>query len=329
MIDISTKYLGFTLKSPIIVGSCGLTNSLEDIKLHAENGAGAVVLKSLFEEEIMIELEHSKTQMNQPGNIYPEIYDFFDFDTVEDSLTKYLNLIQDCKKHMDIPIIASINCVSADEWVGFAKRIQKAGADALELNLFILPSDFNRTAEENEKVYFDVINKIKSQITIPVALKVSYYFSNLGSMLQKLSESGIEGLVLFNRFYSPDFNIDNFTVTSTNVFSNPSDLPISLRWIAIMAERVKCDLAASTGVHDASSLIKQLLAGANAVQVVSALYKSGPGAIQNMLKGLMMWMEDQDFKSIDDFRGKMSQSRSKNPAVYERAQFMQHFSGKF
>lgn len=327
--DISVNYLGLKLPSPIIAGSCGLTNSLQDIKLHEQNGAGAVVLKSLFEEEIMIELENSKAQMNRPVTIYPEIYDFFDYDTVEDSVSKYLSLIESCKKEIKIPIVASINCISSDEWIGFARRLESAGADALELNMFILPSDFERTTEQNESVYFDVINRIKSEIKIPVALKISYYFSNLGTMIKKLSESGIDGIVLFNRFFSPDFNIDNFSITSSSVFSGPGDLTLSLRWIAIMAERVKCDLCASTGVHDAPALIKQLLAGANAVQIASVLYKQGPSAIKSMINGLKEWMLDHGFDSIDDFRGKMSQSRSSNPAAYERAQFMKHFSGKW
>lgn len=329
MADLTTKYLGLTLRTPIIAGSCGLTNSVEDIKLHEEHGAGAVVLKSLFEEEIMLEMEQSMQQMNRPGTIYPEIYDFFDYDTVEDSVSKYLNLIRDLKKEVKIPVIASINCVSSDEWTAFAKRLQNAGADAIELNLFILPSDFTRNAEDNERVYFDIISKVKQEVSIPVSLKISYYFSNLGTMIQKLSESGIDGLVLFNRFYSPDFNIDNFTITSASVFSNPGDIYLSLRWIAIMAQRVKCDLAASTGVHDAGGLIKQLLAGANAVQCASVLYKEGPTAIRKMLNGLESWMAEHGFESVDQFRGKLSQTRSANPAAYERAQFMHHFSGKF
>ncbi len=329
MADISTKYLGLNLKSPIIVGSCGLTNTLEDIQHHQANGAGAVVLKSLFEEEIIMELEHSRSQMIQHGPLYPEIYDMFDYDTVEDSVTRYLNLIRDCKREVEIPVIASINCISSDEWIDFSKQLEDVGADALELNLFILPSDFSRTAEYNEKIYFEVIEKVKNTVKIPVTLKISYYFSNLGTMIQKLSETGIDGLVLFNRFYSPDFNIDNFTVTASNILSSASDLPISLRWIAIMADRVKCDLAASTGVHDGSAVIKQLLAGANAVQVVSAIYKNGSEILKTMNNELIEWMEEHHFDKIDEFRGKLAQSKSRNPAAYERAQFMKHFSGKF
>ena len=180
---------------------------------------------------------------------------------------------------------------------------------------------------EKEKAYFQIIEKVKKAVTIPIALKISYYFSNLGPIIQQLSESGIAGLVLFNRFYSPDFDIDKLEVVSSNVFSNPSDLSISLRWIAIMAERVNCSLAASTGVHDGEALIKQILAGADAVQVVSALYKNGKDHIGAMLETLEDWMTQKGFNSLSDFRGKMSQARSNDPAVYEGIQFMKYFGG--
>lgn len=328
MVDLSTKYLGFDLKNPIIVGSCGLTDSAQRIKELEKNGAAAVVVKSLFEEEIIKEMEEAQRQMQSGAHIYPEIFDMFSLEDVEDSVTKYLNTISEAKKICSIPIIASINCVSADEWTSFAKRIEEAGADALELNLFILPSDFNRSGEDNENVYFDVINKVKKEITIPLSLKISYYFSNLGAMIQRLSKTGIGALVLFNRFYSPDFDIDSLKVVPTSIYSTPSELPISLRWISIMANRVDCDLAASTGVHDGKAAIKQILAGADAVQIASCLYKYGPEYIGNILKEMQEWMEDNAFTSLPEFKGKMSQAKSSNPAAFERVQFMKHFSGK-
>jgi dihydroorotate dehydrogenase (fumarate) len=213
------------------------------------------------------------------------------------------------------------------EWTSFAKQLQDAGADALELNMFFLPSDFDRTTEEKDRAYFQIIEKVQKEISIPIALKISPYFSNLGPMIQQLSGTGIAALVLFNRFYSPDFDIDKFKIISSNVFSAPSDLSISLRWIAIMSQRVSCDLAASTGVHDGTALIKQILAGANAVQVVSTLYQKGKGQIGGMLETLEGWMEQKGFNSLNDFRGKMSQAKSSDPAAYERMQFMKHFGG--
>ncbi|MFC2114777.1 dihydroorotate dehydrogenase-like protein, partial [Bacteroidota bacterium] len=315
----------FELKSPLVVGSSGLTDSVEKIVELEKFGAGAVVLKSLFEEEIIYEMEEGAHQMTGRFFMYPETYDYMDEFPEEDSIRKYLRLISESKAAVSIPIIASINCVSAQKWTYFASEIEKAGADAIELNAFILPSDLNRTGEENERVYFEIIEEIKKHTSLPISLKISYYFSNLAQMIQNLSDSGIQGLTLFNRFYSPDFDLENLNVVSSFVLSNPNDLPISLRWIGIVSERVNCDLAASTGVHDGKAMIKQLLAGANAVHVVSALYKNGPAYIEVMLEELQEFMREQEFSTIDEFRGKLSQSRAVDPAAYERVQFMKHF----
>ena len=327
MVDLSTEYLGMKLKNPVIAGSSGLTNSVKSIKELEENGAGAVVLKSIFEEEIAFEYEDILKEAESKGYNLDQ-FDYYDYKIKEDNLDKYTTLINESKKNVSIPVIASVNCVYSHEWLAFASQLEKAGADALELNMFFLPSDFERTSEEKEKAYFQIIEQVQKAVSLPIALKISYYFSNLGPMIQKLSDTGISGLVLFNRFFSPDFDIDKFEVKNSNVFSAPSDLSISLRWIAIMAARVNCDLAASTGVHDGEALIKQLLAGADAVQVASTLYKNGKGRIGEMLKTLEDWMEGKGYGSLSDFRGKMSQAKSSNPAAYERAQFMKYFGGK-
>lgn len=326
MADLTTSYLGLKLRSPIIAGSSGLSNSVKGVKEFEENGAGAVVLKSIFEEEIVFEYEDVLKEASEEG-VDLDQFDYFDYQIKGEKIKKYTDLIAESKSSVSIPVIASINCVYSHEWTSFAKQLQDAGADALELNMFFLPSEFNRTTEEKEKAYFQIIEKIKKAVSIPIALKISYYFSNLGPMIQQLSETGIAGLVLFNRFYSPDIDIDKLEVVSSNVFSNPSDLHLSLRWIAIMAERVSCDLAASTGVHDGNAVIKQLLAGANAVQVVSSVYKNGKGQIKTMLSILEEWMAKKGFNSLDDFRGKMSQAKSSNPAAFERVQFMRYFGG--
>jgi dihydroorotate dehydrogenase (fumarate) len=327
MVDLSTQYLGLKLKNPVIAGSSGLTNSVKSIQEFEESGAGAVVLKSIFEEEIAFEYEDILKEASEEG-VNLDQFDYYDFHIKGEKLDKYTTLIEESKKSVSIPVIASINCVYSHEWTSFAKQLQTAGADALELNMFFLPSEFDRTSEEKEKAYFQIIEKVQKEVSIPIALKISYYFSNLGPMIQQLSETGIAGLVLFNRFYSPDFDLDKMEVVSSNVFSAPSDLPTSLRWIAIMAERVSCDLAASTGVHDGTALIKQILAGANAVQIASTLYKNGKGRIAEMLKTLEDWMGQKNFNKLDDFRGKMSQAKSSNPAAYERVQFMKYFGGK-
>lgn len=327
MVDLSTEYLGLKLKNPIIAGSSGLTNSAKSIKELEENGAAAVVLKSIFEEEIAFEYDDIIKEAESKGYNLDQ-FDYYDYKIKEDNLDKYTTLISESKKAVSIPVIASVNCVYSHEWLAFASQLQKAGADALELNMFFLPSDFERTSEEKEKAYFQIIEQVQKVITLPITLKISYYFSNLGPMIQKLSNTGISGLVLFNRFFSPDFDIDKFEVKSSNIFSSPSDLSISLRWIAIMSERVNCDLVASTGVHDGVALIKQLLAGADAVQVASTLYQNGKGRIGEMLKTLEEWMEGKGYSKLSDFRGKMSQAKSSNPAAYERVQFMKYFGGK-
>ncbi len=328
MADLTATFAGINLKNPIIIGSSGLTDSIEGVKELEKQGAAAVVIKSLFEEEIIRELEASYNSMSSDGFLYPETLEFYEYlDSPPESPARYIELISHLKDSVSIPVIPSINCVTSSQWTYFPGQVEKAGADALELNIFILPSDFKRSAEENEKVYFAIIREVLNQVKIPVIVKLSPYFSNLGSFLQKISQSGIKGLVLFNKFYNPDFDLDTFAVTSGGTLSSPSDIFLSLRWIAIMAERTSCDLAASTGVHDALGLIKQLLAGATAVEIASTIYKNGTPQIGIMLKELEKWMAAKKFSSISDFRGKLSQAKSINPASYERVQFMKYFRG--
>jgi len=327
MANLSTTYMGLKLKNPIIAGSSGLTNSLKDIKELEENGAGAVVLKSLFEEEIRIELEKDLQKMSKESFLYPETLDFYDTYDVEDTLTSYLKLIRDCKLETSFPIIASINCVTASKWPYYASTLQDAGADGLELNVFIMPSNLSASAEENEKLYFDLVDEVKKQVSIPIALKISYYSSNLASLIHRISTTGIAGIVMFNRFYSPDIDIDKLELLSTNVLSDPEEITMPLRWIGIMAKRVECDLAASTGIHDGKAAIKMLLAGATAVQVASTLYRNGKQQIGRMLDDVDHWMEQKGFKTINDFRGKMSHTEADDPAAYFRMQFMKHFAG--
>jgi dihydroorotate dehydrogenase (fumarate) len=324
MVDVSTTYLGLKLKNPIIAGSSGLSRKAKGVQEFEAAGAGAVVLKSIFEEEIVYEYENVLEEAEKEG-LNLDQFDYYDYEIKGQKVKQYTQLIADSKNSVSIPVIASVNCVYSHEWVQFAKQIEQAGADALELNMFFLPSDLDRTVEEKEAAYFDIIAKVKKELSLPIALKISYYFTNLAQMIQRLSNSGVEGLVLFNRFYSPDFDIEKLEVISSNVFSAPSDLSLSLRWIAIMSQRVNCDLAASTGVHDGNALIKQLLAGANAVQVVSALYKNGKPHIATLLQTLETWMDKKGYNRIEDFRGKMSQAQSSNPALYERVQFMRYF----
>jgi dihydroorotate dehydrogenase (fumarate) len=326
MADLSTEYMGLRLRNPIIVGSCGLTGTVLGVVELEERGAGAVVLKSIFEEEIVREHRDLLAQVAARG-FDVDAYEYYDQQIRGDKLGQYTTLISECKERVDMPVIASVNCMYSHEWVSYAKDIESAGADALELNMFFMPSDFERGAEAQEQLYFDVLTKVQRQISIPVALKMGYHFSNLGRMIIKLSETGVRGLVLFNRFYTPDFDIEALKVVSRNVHSTPSELGISLRWVAMMSDRVSCDLVGSTGVHDGQAVVKQLLAGAKAVQVVSTLYKNGIGQLQTMLDQLDQWMTRQGFYGLEQFRGKLSQAKSDNPAVYERVQFLKYAGG--
>ncbi len=326
MANISTNYMGLQLRNPIIVGSSGLTNSLENIKEIEKNQAAAVVIKSLFEEQIL--QEGNKTyDADQVTNAYPEAQDYIMNYTKDRDVDNYLKLIKDAKETVSIPIIGSINCISSSEWIYFAKKIENAGADALELNVFILPSDSKHDGNYNEKIYFEIAEKVMKVVKIPVALKISYYFSGLAYTTLKLSWTGIKGIVLFNRFFSPDIDIEKLEVKPSHVFSIPEEIAASIRWVAMLSDRLHCDIAASTGVHDGKGVIKQLLAGAKAVQIASVLYKDGFGVIPGMIKELESWMERHNYGSLSDFIGKMSVKKSENPAAFERVQFMKYFSG--
>ena len=342
MANLSTKYMGLNLKNPIIVGSSGLTNNLANLIEMEKNGAAAVVIKSIFEEQISLETEKlMKDKDNEKikdfsasfGNYqnasdseYYEAYSYILNHAKDQTLNDYLKFIADAKKAVNIPIISSINCVSAYNWHYFARKIEEAGADALEINLYILPSNLARSAEENEQVYYDVVEAIKKVVSIPVSLKLGFYFSSLGQSIIKLSKTGVDGLVLFNRPYTPDIDIDKFEFNAGNITSHNYDYAQSMRWIGILSGRLDCDIAAATGIHDETSVIKQLLAGANVVQITSTLYENGYEQIKKIVDGLENWMKSKNFNSIDEFRGKMSQKNIENPAAYERVQFMKLYS---
>ena len=325
--DLSTKYLGLDLKNPVIVGSSGLTDSVKKIVELEKNGAAAVVLKSIFEEEITMEYEKVLAE-EAPSRYKDDYLDYFDYKIKEQNIKKYIKLISEAKEKVKIPVIASINCTTSHEWAFFAGKIEEAGADALELNIFVLPSTINKTLDDIDHIYLEIINNVKNVIKIPLAIKISYFFSNLGRAISVLSKTGINGIVLFNRFYSPDIDLEKMEIISTNVLSTPQELPISLRWIGIMANRVNCDLAASTGIHDGKAVVKQLLAGATAVQMVSAIYQNGPEYLKKVIKEIEEWMKAKGFDSIDEFRGKLSQEKYVEPTLYERVQFMKYFSDR-
>ncbi len=327
MTDLSCKYLGLDLKSPIIAASSGFTDSVQKIVQLEKHGVGAVVLKSIFEEEITHEYDKTiRDEQEKTGR--EEFLDYLDVRIRQENLEKYINLIKQAKAQTSIPIIGSVNCNTAYEWISFTKEIEAAGADALELNVFVLPSNLRSSSEENEKRYFEIVKAVKKQVSIPVVLKISFYFSNLAQIIRDLSHTGIKGLVLFNRFYSPDYDIDKLEVIPSNVLSTANEISMPLRWIAMMSGRLGCDISASTGVADGKSAIKLLLAGADTVQVASALYRHGIGYVDVIHNEIRDWMEQQAFSSIDEFKGRLSQENVDNPALFERVQFMKYFSDK-
>jgi len=325
MNDLSTKYLGLELKNPLIVGSCGLTHSVDKIKELTEHGAAAVVLKSLFEEQIQAELSANLQSYNAD---YPGAVDYIREYTRGNEVGEYLQLISALKKSVDIPVIASINCVSAREWVAFARSIEQQGADAIELNISLLPFNPKMTSAENEQKYLEIIQAVGEMVSIPLALKMSPYSASLAGLIKRISLTGkVAGFVLFNRYYTPDIDIDKMVVKSADVLSSPAEGGASLRWIALLSGMIDKDLVASTGVHDHEGLIKQLLAGATAVQIVSTLYKNGAGQIGSILAGLRQWMEGKSFTRLADFRGRLSYENLKDPSVFERTQFMKYYGG--
>lgn len=327
MPNLETKYMGLTLKNPIIVASSGLTNSIEKIKDLEKAGAGAVVLKSIFEEQINNEVNHLINR--DPQNQYPEAEDYIWNYTRNNSITHHLNLLSEAKKETEIPIIASINCMSASEWTVFAKDFENAGADALELNLFFVPTDRKKTAEEIEQLYLKVVSEVKKSVTIPVSVKIGFYYTNLVAMADRLVANGANALVLFNRFYEPDINIEKMELVASEVFSSPSDIRRSLRWIGLISSQLpQVEIAAATGIHDGEAVIKQLLAGAQVTQVCSSVYINGSQVIAGMVADLQAFMKKWNFKKIEDFRGRLSYRNIPDPMLYERAQFMKYFSGK-
>lgn len=321
---MKTQYAGLTLRNPLIVGSSGLTNNAERNKEFEKAGAGAIVLKSLFEEQIEMQ---SDTLMQESD--YPEAADYIRGYVKANQVNDYLNLIKNTKEVCSIPVIASINCYKADVWIDFAHQIELAGADALELNVFFLETDIDGDPNEIRDLYVNIIRKVKETVSIPVIMKIGKNFNNIPALVNTLRVNGADAVVLFNRFYQPDIDINNLQIVSGNVFSNHSDLSDTIRWTAIVAGKIpEIDIACSTGVHDWEDVIKCLLAGATAVQMCSALYTHGAEIIPQVLTCMEEWMHQAHYRSIDEFRGKLNYANIPNPALYERSQFMKYFSNR-
>jgi dihydroorotate dehydrogenase (fumarate) len=314
--------MGLRLKSPIIISSSKLTGDIENIKQCARYGAGAVVLKSIFEEQIRAEAEAHVRKSNEMYYWFPEAKDHVMGLSVEANLDKYLAFVKEVKLSVDIPVIASINCKTPVEWPKFAKAIQEAGADALELNISIFPFNANIKSCEVEDQYMEILKAVKKEVTIPISVKLGSYFTNLCSVATQLVGNGVQGLVLFNRYFRPDIDINTLEVITDNDFSSPEEQNISLRWIALMAgNHIGCDLVASTGIHYHTGTIKLILGGATAVQVCSTLYINGIPYLETILNEVKEWMKVHQFNQISDFRGKALKDVT-TLAAFERIQFM-------
>lgn len=325
MINLATKYMGLNLKNPIIVSSCSLTQSPESIKRCADAGAGAIVLKSLFEEQIEADVDslvaHSMPQL------HAEEADYIREMGISANADRYLRSIELVKEKVSIPVIASLNCVTDTKWVDFAKYIEAVGADAIELNIALMPRHFDDDPAKIENKIYNIVSSVKHRVNLPIAVKIGPYFTSMPRVAQNIRKAGASGLVLFNRFYQTDIDINTFELLSKNKYSTPAEMSTTLRWIALLYQKVGCSLVATTGIHDSEGMIKQLLVGARAVEIASTLFMHGLDHIRVMLDGLQKWMIEKEFSSLDDFRGIMSQKYCEQPAYFERQQYIKALVG--
>ena len=349
MIDLTTSYMDLQLKNPLIVSSSGLTKTLQGVKKCAEAGAGAIVLKSLYEEEIMADVGKLTQQADIVG--HTEAFEYLQGYGRALGTRDYLQLLRDAKQAVEVPVIASINCVTDERWGEFAVQLAQAGADGLEINIGFLPNTADLTSLQVEERYERILSTVRAQVELPVALKIGPYISSFAHLADRLGNDRMEGppftvgwcgpgeskkhttwrgadaLVLFNRFYHFDIDVETLQLAGGNPYSTAAELHLPLRWISLLAGRVKSDLAATTGVHDGRDAVKQLLAGATVVQVCSTLYRNGLGQIGLILDQLEEWMQAHGFAGLEDFRGILSQAHSDHPKDYERLQYIKALVG--
>jgi dihydroorotate dehydrogenase (fumarate) len=323
MIDLSTTYLGLKLRTPLVASASPLSQELDGIRRLEDAGASAVVLYSLFEEQLRqegVELEH---HLNAGTNSFAEAASFFPQpDEFRLGPEGYLKHIRRAKQAVTVPIIASLNCTTAGSWIEYAKLVQQAGADALECNIYSIPTDPNLSSNAVEQQYLEIVQAVKSAVTIPVAVKIGPFFSNLANMAKALDEAGANALVLFNRFYQPDINLDELEIQPNVLLSTPQALRLPLTWIGILYGRIRANLAATSGVHGPEDVIKLLMVGADVTMLCSTLLKNGIGHLGAIERGVVEWMERREYESVWQMKGSMSQIRCANPTAFERAQYM-------
>lgn len=321
--DLTTTYMGLKLKNPIVPSASPLSYNLDSVKSLEDNGAAAVVLYSLFEEQIAHESGELDHYLNYGTESYAEATSYFpEPEQFNLGPYEYLDHIAACKKAVDIPIIASLNGVSKGGWVQYAKNIQEAGADGLELNIYYIPTNSSLTSQEVEAMYVDTLAAVKEKVSIPVAVKLSPYFTSLANMAKRLDQAGANALVLFNRFYQPDFDLTKLEVVPNLVLSTNWEMRLPLRWIAILYNNIKASLAATSGIHKTEDVIKVMMAGGDVAMVCSELLMNGVGRINEMISGVEKWMEENEYVSIEQMKGSMSQKSVGEPAAFERANYM-------
>ncbi|MDX9991642.1 MAG: dihydroorotate dehydrogenase-like protein [Anaerolineales bacterium] len=323
MTDLSTTYLGLALKNPIVASASPLSKKLESAKKLDEAGVGAIVMYSLFEEQIIhesLELDHFLTRGTE---FYAEAQSYLpEMSSYATGPGKYLDHLTAIKKAVSVPVIGSLNGVSKGGWTKYARHMQDAGADALELNLYYVAADPNLTSVELENAHAELVAEVKASIQIPLAVKLSPFFTSIPNVFKKLADAGADGLVLFNRFYQPDFDLDNLEVVHTLHLSDSTDLNLPLRWISILYGKVHADLALTSGVHTAQDVIKSMMAGAQVTMLASELLANGPKRVSEILSVIEFWMQERNYTSIKQMQGSMSQQAVREPAAFERANYM-------
>ncbi|NOY06013.1 MAG: dihydroorotate dehydrogenase-like protein [Chlorobi bacterium] len=324
--DLSTTYMGMKLKNPLVASASSLSKEIDNIRAMEDSGLSAVVLYSLFEEQLVQE-EHALDHFLVRGTeSYAESLSYFpDMEKYNLGPDEYLNHLRKAKEAVDIPVIASLNGVSAGGWMDYARRIQEAGADALELNIYYVATDMELTSAEVEAMYVEDVKRIKATVSIPVAVKISPFFSALANVARRLDEAGADALVLFNRFYQPDIDLEKLEVFPNLILSTEHEMRLPLRWIAVLHGRVKASLAATTGIYTERDVLKMLMAGADVTMLCSALYRNGiqhPRSTRALLDRLRAWMEEHEYISVEQMKGSMSQKNVAEPAAFERANYM-------
>jgi dihydroorotate dehydrogenase (fumarate) len=327
MIDLSTRYLGLSLASPLVASASPLSESLDSIRAMEDAGAAAVVLHSLFEEQIDVESEHLDRYLSHGAESHPEALDYFpDLAGYNLGPDGYLEHLRRAKEAVGIPIIGSLNGVSTGGWIEFARKMQQAGADALELNIFYVPTDPALSGVQVERMYVDLVRDVKASVSIPVAVKLGHAFSAPANLARHLDVVGADGLVLFNRFYLPDFDLESLEVAPRLTLSSPYELLLRLHWVAILYGHVKADLAVTGGVHGSAQVLKSMMAGARVAMMTSAILQNGIEHFARVRADLLDWMEAHEYASIAQMQGSMSYRSVAEPAAFERANYMKVLS---